>query len=1233
METYLDITKGLHTDFDPISQPAGTYRFLKNGIRSSSGSISNERGTTLIKKFTEEGRRIVGSYVLDDEMIIFSHHPVTAKSEIGILRANNNYKVVTQDDALGFSTGVTVRAEGKRNFKGEKVIYFTGKGLPMRVLNLDNVPTVDFNDNTKLVLTANMPQISLTNVIEGGTLPTGVYQFGVRLLTKSTNSTSISLLTNPIPVIDDDNTSRDKADGASPQTDSSKAISLSITNIDVDYEFIEVVAITFIGTANVTQASVVARIPIQGRSTLDFTYSNTSQIRESLDINVLVVDASNYDSAEFIIQKDGILVLGGLTSSNIDYNFQAAANKIRMKYVIKEAEWQEAINISGGVDIGTSYPVGEDYKDAKTATNFRSYMRDEVYSFAVTPIFTNWSMGGAYHIPAEVGGFVDTNVKTLGTYESEEIYPLGKDYPVGKVRHHKMPSLIQEPHTQLRNGKVFVRMLGVSVDLTAFLADIPEPVKKQIIGYVVTKQKRDGDNKSILAQGVASGHIQYEQNRFSPLPFSGNFPMYATSNPGDLSMVAFYSPETIITKENMKTATSIKPVLQMRGKSHLVKDRRAGDNKFAYVLLDYGYPTTSTNILNSTRNLDTSSTQYIDAGPERSNDDARANLPTTPIIGTTNSIVTWRNPGYLFAKISNGQLPLEGMNGGRDVYYDLRSGATDLLLFNNRPAENGAGDTQRHLYNLTRTRSRQYGAIYDAKYHYINHIMVDTMSSPIIECFNGDIYITKFAVMSSMNPGTGQEQSVDMKGLTYIWVESTVNCGYRHYRVAKGTEGEPGFEAGTLPYYPKVKVLHSDDSKSLGIFNYSASLGHPVGYNKQYSFENTIRPYFPPALELESVSAFPNRLIYSERSVEGEQLDAFRVMLANNFHDVPKEKGSISNLFVLGNSLYVHTERSLWKTYFNEQVTQSSSAGEVYLGNGGVFYRPSSEVTTVKGGYAGTTSSSGCTTPFGHFFVDTNQKKTFMLSDKLEEISDQGMFKWFKNNITDEPDKPSLGQGYSSIYDYSNKRWILTKIGSWTISYSPQLNSWSSWHDYLPYHYVSNGDRIFGVTLNKIYEMSTGKHGVYFGAIPASMQIDVVINDLAHETKTFDNLVFYTTSEKEGKEQHYDTFSTLHCYNNTKNTGKCRLIVPRKFVDDFVNLGTYECFAKLKSNEFRVAIPSDLVIDVNEDIFDDSNLDTNRDFRPRMSGKYMVSSLSYNNLRDNRFVLHNIGRLFRQRIR
>lgn len=1260
METYLDLSGGMHSDFDPIDQPNKTYRYLSNAIRNVSGTIETEKGTNLLYTFPSVFKRVVGYCVIDNSTVLFSYDEEDNISEIGILTENNSYTVLTQNSSLGFQRYININAEGRKNYKGEIIVYFTGEGLPMRVINLSNIPQTDFDDNTRLALTADMPQISSTRVVDGGSIPTGIYQFAVRLLTKSLNSTSLSILTNPLPILDESMNDESLFDGAPPQTTTNKAIEVNISNIDTDYEFVEVIAITYIGTGNVIKADIVARIPIQNRTSIQHVYSNVNQIKESFDIGAIGVEPVDYTSAKYIIQKDGVLIFAGLKSSTVEDNLQQYVNNISIKYVIREAVWNEQVNIVNGVDVGTKPSVGDDYKNPNTSQEFKSYMRDEVYSFGLVPIFKNWSTGPVYHIPGREdisAGYnpimANTTTKELGTYYSLEEYPDNRGYPAfnnlfGKrVRHHRMPTQLQEPIIQARNGQTYMRMLGISVDLSAFVAAIPAPIKKQIIGYMVVRQSRADGNKSILSQGIATGHTLFNTTQYVPSPFNGKYPAYSygpgqPSTVTDLNIVAFYSPESIISKDNLASATKIKPVSEINGKVTIAGFKTGAiPNRAVHAFMDFSESTGNTSLLSSTRNINFSYTQYITAGKEISNAEVTSsNYSYTSLSGLNKQIITWRNPGYLLLKLDGASnLPINNtqFSGKADLFYESTIGfqKTGELYINGVNTKTNPTNkvVTRHTYNLLTDLPRQYGPVFNAKYLYVAHkLAADSLT---IDCFNGDTFITKFAVLSSMCISANDLNSIDLKTLSYFWVESGINCGYRHYEPAIGNEGDDNYEKGTLPYYPKIKLLSSPDiTKSLGIFDYSTALGHPTGYNKQYSFENTIKPYFPKSIEIESVTDYPNRLIYSEQSVEGEQLDAYRLLLANNYHDIPKEKGKITNLFKLANTLYVHTERSLWKTYFNEQVTQASSAGEVYLGNGGIFPRPSTEVITVEGGYAGTLSSCGYTTPFGHFFIDNNQKKVFMFADQLKEISDQGMFKYFRANIGKEVDAPALGSGYISSYDYLNKRWLLSKVGQWTISYSVQLNSWSSFHSYKPYQLITNGDRLLSINQNKVYENGVGNYGVYYGENPSPMQLDIVINDLPHETKTFDNLVYYTTSVNSNKkEQFYDTFNTLHCYNDYKNTGKCRLIVPKNFEDEFINLGLFECFAKLKSNEFRTAIPSDLVIDTDGDIFDANNLDINRNYRPRMSGKWLIASLAYNNLRNNKFTLHNIGRLFRQRIR
>lgn len=1230
MDTYLKLDNGLHTDFEPINQPAGTYRYMLNAVRQLSGAIENEKGTSIIQQFSSIGRRIVGSYALNNDIIICSVD-ANSNSEIGVL-SNNIYTSITTNSALNFSLGSIIKMEGKKNFKGERLIYLVEKNgsNPMRVINIDDknlLASSTFGDDIRLQINPATPSIDVTSVIDGGSLPTGIYQASARLLTRSTNSTPFGII-SPIVSIINESTSvdYDQQDGALPQTPSPKSIVFTVSNIDTSYSFIEIAIITYVSTSNISQANLVARLPIDNRSSITFTYSSIDQNQESIDLEAIAIKPVIYDSAETIAQKDGILTLGNLTASSTEYDFQSIANEVKLKYVVEEIAY---------------YPG---YKDPLNVAKKKGYQRDEVYSFAIVPEFDGQYNTTAYHIPGNTLSInANTSTRQLGGYRSSETYPLDKNYPIGNVYHHRMPTISQEPLIVIRNGQTYIRVIGIELvlpDLTT-IKDV-----KGLKGFNLVRQIRTSNNKSIIAQGIANTQVKENSKDavlLSPFPkalYDG--PAFMTNTTAIPNQIGFMSPETIIYNDLPIGLLKLRTVGELKGNQRLINaetNHNASDGTIANSVFFLNY-NEANGLTSSIDDVDivNNSAQYIPASAQDVVDTSTTNIT---IVGTNDRVNNFKNNGYLYLKLRR-NLPMRqdvftpnySSTTSRmpELFYDYRRNNNDLIALNGKLVMTPGDTTNRYLYNIVRQLDNQYGAIYDATYIQCGLHKIDSANLPI---FGGDIFIGKFGVVNTT--GIFNNDEIIFKALSYFFCESGINVEYRHYSAPVGTEGQPNYVAGTTPYYPKLGVLYNDPkntSLTPGILNLSWSLGHGRGYNKQYSFENSIIVYYPKQLAEEKVTRYGNRVIYSEQSVEGEQIDAYRIFLPNNYHDVPKDKGEITELFVHNHRYYIHTSGALYLSSFNDRVSQSSSIGEVYLGNGGVFNRPSEPILTLNGGYAGTTSSCGINTPYGRLFLDNLNNKVYLLADNLKEISEQGMFKYFAKEIKDIADSPSVGSGYITSYDLSNQRILLTKVGEWTISYSPQLNSWSSYHSYLPYWYSSLNQQLYSADSNKIWQHNVGAYGSYYGNIPSPMQLDLVINDAPNTTKTFDNLVFYTTSQNsEDIEQHYDTWNTLHCYNTTRNSGKCRLIVPRNFNEDFQTLGLYECFAKLKSNEFRVAIPNDLVLDVNQSIFVANNLATSRNYRPSMSGKWLVTSLTYMNLRNNKFVLHTIGRIFRHRIR
>lgn len=377
------------------------------------------------------------------------------------------------------------------------------------------------------------------------------------------------------------------------------------------------------------------------------------------------------------------------------------------------------------------------------------------------------------------------------------------------------------------------------------------------------------------------------------------------------------------------------------------------------------------------------------------------------------------------------------------------------------------GKSDRYLYNLVNFIGDQYGAVTSGEYTYVNHNLDPRDTT--LTCFNGDTFISRFTFKNcnmaelESNPYGNKNESEDlnrnrdfgntgyeMRALADFWVESVINCDYRHV--------DP---VTPVPYFPNTPTKSSGQSSisgvsgvrdfvqahpnvgspgDEGVLDVDPSLGQSTDYNFLYSKEDVVRVFFPLPIGYKAIGEFPTRTIYSEKVVQGEQVDNYRIFKALNFKDIPKDTGPINDTFVWKDILYLHTSNSLWKTSVNERTMFTTTEGEaVDTGTGGIFDKPEVQVMTSKGGYAGTQSQwAGINTPYGRFFPDLIQKKIFQFNGELKEVSALGLWKFLLENmeITDtdvgdptNKDNPAnpLNGGYVAGYDFKNKRYVISK--------------------------------------------------------------------------------------------------------------------------------------------------------------------------------------------------------------
>ena len=461
--------------------------------------------------------------------------------------------------------------------------------------------------------------------------------------------------------------------------------------------------------------------------------------------------------------------------------------------------------------------------------------------------------------------------------------------------------------------------------------------------------------------------------------------------------------------------------------------------------------------------------------------------------------------------------------------------------------------------SLKRYLPNQYNGIHQLIYSCPGKI--DTATSYLYN--NGDCFISDWAFkkygefypdgngwganIDINSGGRGHEDMtrLTMRSIIRFWCESSINMELRdgtserensYYPNTGGTAiGDAGDEFNLSKwYYPRYYNEASGNIDGFLIpeseWNDSrvGTVRNWYSYNKDFSIENTVRSFFPLPINYdycnECLTKFPHRVANSNKAYQEERADNYRIFLPNNYRDIPGETGSINELFIKDNKLFIHTTQSLWYQQVKPQQIKTDQA-TLYVGTGEFWEIPPNEIITSLNGYAGCQHQVGTiNTPFGYFFPSERERKVFMFGGfsktgpVLTEISNMGLRNWFENNLplnlsaqystvpTDNPANPS-GIGFTVAYDKRHRRIIFSKkdykkIGdtdiayfpdtniwalntgsevipvdlnnptyfenkSWTISYQPDTESWISWHSYLP-SFMYNDQNNFYTFSNQI---------------------------------------------------------------------------------------------------------------------------------------------------------------------
>lgn len=416
---YSGTLKGMVKDLDELNLSSEQYTFALNAYTAD--KTGNERfrqngASNLLGWQFDEGEQVIGKIYISelDVLLVFTTlnriislsldvyddtkanlPSIEGSTEIAPLETITQTpilsgEVVASSECFNFSiqhkidieykiTPTTLNLYFVDGYNENRYIYFNREnGLSVHNSFLQHLST-DANgvkqyggiDCNKIRWNPNVsyPDVS-TEIVDGGKLLAGVYQVLVAYSTsKGIELTPYKSTTNPIHIFTKQLTSV-------TNYDTGKALSINIKNLETNsrYQFINIVVLETID--GVSTYNLVSTLPISSEITYLYTGEN---IKIRKDESEIFSNFIFYKSAKNITKGNEMLFLSNLKEYE-KINIQRIANLVELNWVTIIAKEGE-------------------YKNPEFAQKYRTYPRDEVFSFGLKLIFDNGEESHIGHIP------------------------------------------------------------------------------------------------------------------------------------------------------------------------------------------------------------------------------------------------------------------------------------------------------------------------------------------------------------------------------------------------------------------------------------------------------------------------------------------------------------------------------------------------------------------------------------------------------------------------------------------------------------------------------------------------------------------------------------------------------------------------------------------------------------------------------------------------------------------
>lgn len=1167
----------LFTDTNPIDQPTGTYRYAQNAVSESEdgdmGRVSTERGTSLCQALPAE---VVGEvYMTSGEVCLFFDN-----DEIGIVK-DCVYTPVVTDQVLNLDPNFPVDGTFRLVRGCEKTVYFTDGVNKPKVVNLDTGEVSDiFKDFTPVNITAE-PQ-------QGGVLEVGAYFIAIQYLDANLNPTPYFNYTGPFVLVEGridgaypaiTGNFTDEVDPINGAPNSGKSLSVTVGPTDMDFDFYRLaVGVATAGTGSIQQIFVSPNIPID---TTTFTITSFTGWATTT-LQDIAVDPVVVGTAQHIEQLENRLLLANVTTPDQDWvEFQRITNNITSSWFLRN------------LPIKNYEPQADKYHDQ----SLLGYMGGEAYVFGVVYLFADGSQSPVFIIPPpeastealeeltvvglapgptevnikdvrhlglSVGDTVPRwkvfntgggNVSNWGYYEGEATYPetlacdstefVWGDLAGEKVRYHVFPN-----NDSLTSSNRTKRTYGVQFDNIVY--------PPGVVGHFFVRA-----NKQInLVEGTGYVH----SIRVQPQPDNDVISITANAEPflfdDNPEFVTLINPELFHNKNisfNYVTAVSQAGAVDFTSFDTIQLAGAEGDDLVVDVNIEYKYI-----------RLDDTTTDLVEYNRQV---DEFFNIPASLQPGTVfrningydAGIEYGNNPAWIVR--TDDQFPITSANFENYTYVQLRNSV----------------DPYPNYSNLVFQKISQ---LYFA-------------AGNDFECYGGDTFVSEMNYNFLKNFfGGGSEYTV--RGTLYgpVYFETRISSALRLSRDEKCF----------LKFDPSTGHLDNLGNTDIqdGLSYISASIvTDDLVINPNYCQDNyLLNPdlYSQDQLRFYSALSFnfdycrtclgvqKNRIVYSEQGFQEEQVDSYRVFLANNYKDIEAETGQITDLARYNDILYVFTEDAIWYQPASVQERASSTGLVSYVGTGDFLALPEKRITNYD--RIGTINKwSTIPTPYGVVTVDTNNGQVYLLNQTLTPLT-EGVSRELREKMGNRiqgfaPVGFNYKYGAIAAYDEEYDRLLITykdyvpkawggvvesadgifntvfydgdffinldgfgrfdleptnktyfEDYSFTISRSFK-DGWTGYHSYIPEFYAFGESFVYSSKRNSLWRHNIGDFLVYYGTSYSHIVEPVYVSPA---TSTWDDVRFITYATRDGADIRWKTFDKVIAYNSYQSSDLQNLI-------------------------------------------------------------------------------------------